>query len=116
MEFSALTARALDVRRLYEVHEQRRYGRQWSLEELMLGLVGDVGDLAKRVQALEGVRLIDDPDERIEHELADLLWAIIVIAEKCGVDLETSFFQTMAELESSLHIPNERKNVERSDP
>ena len=56
VEFAAIRARALAVRALYAAHEERRYGRSWTLEELVLGLVGDVGDLAKLVQAREGVR------------------------------------------------------------
>ena len=49
--------RALAVREGYEEYERRTYGRPWSLEELTLGLVGDVGDLAKLVQVREGVRV-----------------------------------------------------------
>jgi NTP pyrophosphatase (non-canonical NTP hydrolase) len=55
---------------------------------LALGLVGDVGDLAKLVQAAEGVREIEDVKTKLEHELADILWSIIVIADRSGVDLE----------------------------
>ncbi len=55
MDFSALTARALAVREGYEECERRTYGQPWSLGELTLGLVGDVGDLVKLVQAREGV-------------------------------------------------------------
>lgn len=74
MEFRAITERAREVRRLFEAVERDAYGRSWSLEELALGLGGDVGDLAKLVQAREGVRKIDDVQTRLDHELADVLW------------------------------------------
>lgn len=102
MEFDAIIERAREVRRLYEAAEQEAYGRSWSLEELTLGLVGDVGDLAKLVQAREGVRRVDHVQERLVHELADVLWATIVIAERCDIDLEQAFVATMNELAAAL--------------
>jgi NTP pyrophosphatase (non-canonical NTP hydrolase) len=102
MDFSAMTARALAVQTLYEDFEQRTYGRAWSLEELTLGLIGDVGDLAKLIQAHEGVREIDDVAARLGHELADVLWSVIVIADRAGVDLTAAFETTMDALEQDL--------------
>jgi NTP pyrophosphatase (non-canonical NTP hydrolase) len=67
-----------------------------------LGLAGDVGDLAKLVQAHEGVRQIDDADEALRHELADVLWAVIVIADRCGIELEAAFTETMDALDAAL--------------
>ena len=105
VEFEAIRERALSVRRRYEERERERYGRPWSLEELTLGFVGDVGDLAKLVQAHEGVREIDNVEERLAHELADALWSLIVIADRCGIDLEASFVRTMNELDNTLGGP-----------
>jgi NTP pyrophosphatase (non-canonical NTP hydrolase) len=102
VEFSAITDRALEVRRLLEEHEKRTYGRPWSLEELVLGLMGDIGDLAKLVQAAQGVREIEDVQAKLEHELADLLWSILVIAHRSDIDLEAGFSRTMDEIEHRL--------------
>jgi NTP pyrophosphatase (non-canonical NTP hydrolase) len=102
MDFAGVGARALAIRELFERHERRSYGRPWSLEELALGLVGDVGDLAKLVQAREGVRDIPNAAVKLEHELADILWSVIVIADRCEIDLEAAFVRTMDELEASL--------------
>jgi NTP pyrophosphatase (non-canonical NTP hydrolase) len=38
----------------------------------------------------------------LEHELADCLWSVIVIAAIHGIDLERSFFETMNRLEQHL--------------
>jgi NTP pyrophosphatase (non-canonical NTP hydrolase) len=102
VELSALTRRALVVRERYEAFERETYGRPWSLGELTLGLVGDVGDLAKVVQAHEGVRHMDDARHALEHELADVLWSLLVIAHICEIDLEAAFPRAMDELERSL--------------
>lgn len=66
-------------------------GNVWTTQELALGFVGDVGDLAKRIQAHSGVRDIDGCQAKLGHELADCLWSIIVLADKCGIDLEAEF-------------------------
>lgn len=79
------------VRQRFAQMEQRRYGRTWTPEEVALGLVGDVGDLAKLVQGIAGVRATDELDAKLAHELADCLWAIITLADLYGIDLEAAY-------------------------
>jgi NTP pyrophosphatase (non-canonical NTP hydrolase) len=62
----------------------------------------DIGDLAKLVQAKEGVRDVEDVDAKLAHELSDCLWSIIVLADYYGVDLEAGFMRTMDELRERL--------------
>ena len=102
MEFADLVERALAVRRKYATLENERFGREWSGEELMLGFVKDVGDLASLVQAKEGVREAENVDGALAHELADCLWSLIVLADRYGVNLEPAFVDTMGELEAHL--------------
>jgi NTP pyrophosphatase (non-canonical NTP hydrolase) len=93
MLFSDLEKAALQLNELYEQLEAKRYGRVWTVEELALGFVGDVGDLAKLIQAHAGVRDIDDHHAKLGHELSDCLWSILVLANKCGVDLQAEFIR-----------------------
>jgi len=93
-----MTARARGVREQYAELERARYGRSWTPEEVMLGFVGDVGDLAKLVQGKAGVRDREALDEALAHELADCLWAVLVLADAYGVDLAAAFEATMDEL------------------
>jgi NTP pyrophosphatase (non-canonical NTP hydrolase) len=99
MKFSDLEQSALRLNALYEQLEIKRHGRVWTTEELALGFVGDVGDLAKLIQANAGVRNIEDCKAKLGHELSDCLWSIIVLANKCGIDLEAEFVGNMKELE-----------------
>lgn len=98
MDFSDLEKSALQLNELYERLETQRYGRVWTTQELALGFVGDVGDLAKLIQAHTGVRTIDDCNAKLGHELSDCLWSIIVLAHKCGVDLEAEFVRNTREI------------------
>jgi NTP pyrophosphatase (non-canonical NTP hydrolase) len=98
MNFNDLEKSALHLNELYERLETKRYGRVWTTEELALGFVGDVGDLAKLIQAHAGVRSIDDRQAKLGHELSDCLWSIIVLANKCGIDLEAEFVRNTREI------------------
>ena len=105
MNFSELQKSALQLNDLYEQLEAKKYGRIWTTQELALGFVGDVGDLAKLIQANAGVRTIDDCNAKLGHELSDCLWSIIVLANKCGIDLEAEFVRNTSEI--SAHVSNE---------
>jgi len=98
MKFSDLEKSALQLNELYEQLETKRYGRIWTTQELALGFVGDVGDLAKLIQANAGVRTIEDCKAKLGHELSDCLWSIMVLASKCGIDLEAEFVRNTREL------------------
>lgn len=52
----------------------------------------------KIIMAKEGVRDIENVDEKLEHELADCLYSIFVLASNYNIDLEKSFLKTMNEL------------------
>ena len=106
MEFQAIIDRAVQIRKLYEEKEKQLYGSPWTSEEIALGFVGDVGDLAKLVIAENSKRNIPDSKEKLGHELADCLWSIIVLAKSHDVDIEKLFVQTMDQLEKHL-VENE---------
>ncbi|MBD3240340.1 MAG: nucleotide pyrophosphohydrolase [Chitinivibrionales bacterium] len=110
MDLRDATRRATEIRALYAKLEESTHGRSWTTEEILLGLVGDVGDLAKLVQAAEGVRAASDLKNQLPHELADCLWAILVLADRLGVDIESAFTANMSDLEAIIH-----KGLENQD-
>ena len=105
MDFQHMQDRARTVRARYAEVEATSYGRSWTTEEIMLGFLGDVGDLAKLVQGKAGVRPREDLDEALAHELADCLWSVLTLADAYDVDLAGAFASTMDELEESLSMP-----------
>lgn len=98
MKLRDLEDSALQLNELYEKLETKRYGRIWTTQELALGFMGDVGDLAKLIQANAGIRDIEDYKAKLGHELSDCLWSIIILADKCGIDLEAEFVRNTREL------------------
>ena len=102
MDFQNVIDRAVAVRGLYEQKEKQLYGVSWTSEDIALGFVGDVGDLAKLVMAENGKRDIENSKEKLEHELSDCLWSVIVLAHLHQVDLQKSFMKTMDELQRRI--------------
>jgi NTP pyrophosphatase (non-canonical NTP hydrolase) len=104
LEVNELVARALSIRAQYALLEQTRYGRAWENDEIALGFVGDVGDLAKLIIAQNGVRDIPNSRERLAHELSDCLWSVIILAHNYGFDLETIFAENMDALAQHIEV------------
>jgi NTP pyrophosphatase (non-canonical NTP hydrolase) len=102
MDFQKIIERAVEIRKQYEQKEKQLYGSSWTSEEIALGFVGDVGDLAKLVIAENGKRNIPNSKDKLAHELSDCLWSVIVLSQIHGVDLESSFINTMNDLEKHL--------------
>ena len=71
VDFSEGVERALSVRAQYADLKQTRYGRLWKNDEIALGFMGDVGDLARLMIAQNGVRDIAEAREKLAHKLSD---------------------------------------------
>ena len=97
-----LQTRGMEIAALYDELNLAQRGRTWTRAETMMGFVGDVGDLAKLVMAAEGARSDVGGREALEHELADCLWAVLVLAKRYDVDLAAAYTSTMDDLELRL--------------
>ena len=104
MEFKEIVNKARKVQKMYAELERVKHRQEWGGQQLMLGFMGDVGDLAKLVTAKEGLREIEDVDNKLEHELVNCLWAVLVLADKYNIDLEKSFLKTMEGLEERIKL------------
>ncbi|WP_433663796.1 MazG nucleotide pyrophosphohydrolase domain-containing protein [Nocardia sp. CA-128927] len=102
MDIHELQAQAITIHDLYDELNLAERGRTWTRADFMLGFVGDVGDLAKLVMAAEGTRSMPGGRPTLEHELADCLWSVLILAHRYGVDLESAFTTTMGELEQTI--------------
>ena len=103
-----LSRRGLEIAGLYDELNLAQRGRVWTRAETMMGFLGDVGDLAKLVMAAEGARSdvggsAQETRAALEHELADCLWAVLVLAHRYDVDLAAAYEDAMDELEQRLN-------------
>ena len=102
MQFQQIMDRAMQVRGLYEEKEKELYGSPRTSEEIAAGFLGDAGNVAKLIDAKNGNRKILNSKAMLEHQFANCLWSMIVLANIHGVDLEKSFFIEMDRLETHL--------------
>ena len=100
---AAATQRALEIRALYEILEQRLNGKVWSLHELMLGFTNDVGTVGRLILAHDGTWDIDgDVTGQLEHKLAESMWWVMVLADRLDIDMAEAFTSTMDRIEGGL--------------
>lgn len=103
VKYSDLVKTVMETRELLEKFEQKSTGKKWGNEELLIGLVTDVGDLARLILAKEGYRSVGkDLHKALRHELADCFWAIIVLSENYNVNLPEALKEMSADLEEKL--------------
>ena len=102
MDLADLQSRAKAVADRYDRHHHAAGREPWGGAEFALGFVGDIGDLAKLVLAVEGRRDIADARDRLGHELADCLWSVLVLADRYDVDLVTEFHRMTGGVERHL--------------
>jgi NTP pyrophosphatase (non-canonical NTP hydrolase) len=107
MEIERLQKRAAEIRNLYARREMEKFGKKWTNAQIAQGFVGDVGDLMKLVMAKEGVREIEDVDDKLAHELADCLYCVLLLSERYGVNVEEAFEKAMNEIEKGLEKQKE---------
>lgn len=102
MEFEKMIQIAMDIKSAYAKHNRDVGQSQWNGAAYLQGLMGDVGDLAKLVMAKENLRIADDTDDKLAHELSDCLWAIMAIASEFKIDLGQAFVENMNELKTRI--------------
>jgi NTP pyrophosphatase (non-canonical NTP hydrolase) len=102
MNLDELQARALEIAELYDKHHVAAGRAPWSTGDLALGFVGDVGDLAKLVMAVDGRRVIPHAEAGLGHELADCLWSVLVLAGRYDVDLVAEFTRMTEGIQQNL--------------
>lgn len=77
---------------------ERGYGKRTPL--IYAGfLMTDLGELVEQIMAKEKYRHGESIDKKIEHELADCLWAILMIAKHLNVDLERAYSQMIKDVQ-----------------
>lgn len=92
-DIRVLEQRAMEIRRKYDQLERDRSRQPWDATKLARGFKKDVSELMTIVEQ----DIIDR--KKLNHELADCLWSVLVIARKMDVDIERSFWTRMAQFD-----------------
>ena len=102
MDLQKIIHRAMDLRRQYEVRETDLYGAPSTSVDIARAFAGDVNNLVKLIDAVQGQREIANSKEKLEAQLAHCLWSVVVLAEMHKMDIATAFMEAMDRLENHL--------------
>lgn len=101
-DYSTLRQKALVVKDLYAKKQVEQGKAVWTASDYMAGFVADVGTLSEIVMAKKGVRTVENADQKLEHELSDCLYSVIVLADEFGIDLPQAFNKNMDALAARI--------------
>jgi NTP pyrophosphatase (non-canonical NTP hydrolase) len=114
MTIEELSQRAAEIREKFAELEKANWGKEWDVSDIVVGLMGDVGDLAKLIQAKEGMRSKqDDITKKLEHELSDCLFCLFVLANRYNIDIARAFMSTMDDIEHWIQNKGKKLNEAR---
>ncbi len=103
MQLDDATDLARRVRGLYHQLETAHEGSPWGVKDDMLGLVNDVGTVARLVMASEGRWAPEgDVPTLLQGKLAECLWWILVLADRLDVDIAEAYGTTLGGIEEHL--------------
>ena len=116
--------------RLHDFTDERDWAQFHTPRNLVLALVGEVGELAELVQWRTDAEVVDlartdDGHEALSDELADVFTYLVSIAEALGIDLDEAVHAKISKNAAKYppHLARgsnakytELRTVDRSDP
>ena len=85
-----------NFKKINEVLNPER-GKTWTPLVMATDLLQEAGEVAAAVKRIEGSEAADKPKikEALASGISDLIFAVFVIAEHYGIELEEAFMQTV---------------------
>ncbi|WP_071131493.1 MazG-like protein [Enterococcus timonensis] len=98
MDVKELIARSNKIRARYHELELKNHGSIWSVEEDLLALSNDIGNLNRLAMTRAG-RYYDETPYNLEQKLAENIWWLMELANRLDVDIETELEKFLSEKE-----------------
>lgn len=103
MTIEELLARSLAIRETYRKLEITHHGSEWTIEEDLLGLSNDIGNLNRLVMTKQG-RYYDETPYSLEQKLAENIWWLVELSQRLGIDLEEELEAFLSDKEKRFGI------------
>lgn len=87
MELNELVKRSNAVRERYHELELKNHGSKWTVEEDLLALSNDIGNLNRLVMTKFN-RYYDETPYLLEQKLAENIWWLIELSNRLNIDIE----------------------------
>ena len=98
MDLKELITRSQAIRARYRELERANHGTEWTIDEDLLALSNDIGNLDRLVMTKNG-RYYDETPYTLEHKLAENIWWLIELSDRLDVDIESELEKFLTEKE-----------------
>lgn len=98
MDLKELITRSQAIRTRYHELERANHGAEWTIDEDLLALSNDIGNLDRLVMTKNG-RYYDETPYTLEHKLAENIWWLIELSDRLDVDIESELEKFLTEKE-----------------
>ena len=95
--------RCRSIRIAYRELEIKHHEKEWSIEEDLLALTNDIGNMHRLIMTKQG-RYYDETPYKLEHKLAENIWWLMELADRLGIDINNEMETFLAEKEELLRI------------
>ena len=87
MEIKELLDRSVKIRKRYHELEVKNHGKKWSVEEDLLALSNDIGNLNRLVMT-KFERYYDETPYSLEEKIAENIWWLLELSDRLDIDVE----------------------------
>lgn len=103
MLLEELEKRSSAIRQAYHELEISHHQKQWSIEEDLLALTNDIGNLVRLVMTKQG-RYYDETPYSLEQKLAENIWWLVSLSQRLEIDLQAELEKFLSEKEDLLNL------------
>ncbi|HEL1649321.1 TPA: MazG-like protein [Streptococcus suis] len=97
--------RCKTIRKAYRELEVKHHDKEWSIEEDLLALTNDIGNMNRLIMTKQG-RYYDETPYTLEQKLAENIWWLIALAYRLDIDIQKEMETFLAQKEELLGIKN----------
>lgn len=97
--------RCKTIRKAYRELEVKHHDKEWSIEEDLLALANDIGNMNRLIMNKQG-RYYDETPYTLEQKLAENIWWLIALAYRLDIDIQKEMETFLAQKEELLGIKN----------
>ncbi|MFC4772556.1 MazG-like protein [Enterococcus hermanniensis] len=103
MDIKELAERSNGIRSRYHELEVKHHQSEWSIEEDLLALSNDIGNL-NRLTMTKLARYYDETPYTLEQKLAENIWWLIELSNRLDIDIEAELEKFLTDKEKQLGL------------
>lgn len=103
LSFDDVLKRTYAIRQAYHKLEEKHHGYKWSIEEDLLALSNDIGNVNRLIMTKQG-RYYDETPYCLESKLAENIWWLLEISQRLNVDIKEEMEKFLSSKEEQLSI------------